>query len=504
VRIGTKLVLSLSLPLIAIVALSGYLNLRRSRALLQEELTREGRSIARVTQLAMEDYLRDRQIEDARELVDQITGYERVLGCRLFSGDGALIHQSGNLAASPAIEGAILARVLRDGAPIETRDLHGRDTVVSFLYPLSSPEGRIVGAVQILQLESFVDEAARTARDFIIALTALMILATSVVILVVTRHSVGRPVEELVRSLREVGSGDLRARIPVQRRDEFGRLMQEFNSMGERLEESRGLLLAEQEERRRAEARMRNAERLASLGRLAAGLAHEIGTPLNVIAGRAEGLLRRLSGNELADKNLRIIATQIDRITRIVRGMLDFARVREPRLAPTEVSGVIGKVLEFLEPRFSEGRVRVEPLLAPGLPPVTADADQLHQVFLNLATNALDAMPRGGTLSIRAERVVRPHFERGGPGRPYLAIAFEDTGVGIPPDHLHRVFDPFFSTKDVGRGTGLGLSISYGIMRDHGGWIDVESEAGRGARLSIYLPLEDASRSAADGAALAS
>jgi len=489
VRIGTRLVLFLSVPLVLIVVLFGYLSQQRNHALFKEELSAEGRSIARVAQMAMQDAIRDHQLEDARELVDQLAGYERVLGFRLFEPDGTLVYQSAGLQVSPPIPAEALQRTLRDRKPVEIREQVGGKAVDTFILPLSDPRGFLLGAVQVLKTESFSAKINRISRNSIAALSIVMILAMGAVILVVTRLGVGRPVEELARSFREVGSGELRSRVPVRRGDEFGRLAQEFNRMCERLATAQSSLLAEQGGRRRVEARLRNAERLASLGRLAAGLAHEIGTPLSVIGGRAEALLRRLEGNGVAEKNLRIIAGQIERIARIVRGMLDFARVREPRLAPTEVGAVVRKVLELLEERLEQSGVRAQVDLPAGLPAVVADADQLHQVFLNLTTNALDAMPRGGTLSVRAGCARRPPGGEPGPERDFLSVAFEDTGTGIASEHIGRVFDPFFSTKDVGKGTGLGLSISYGIVREHGGWIDVHSEAGRGSRVSVYLPL---------------
>ena len=488
-KIGTKLTLWMTLPLVVIVVLFGYLSLRRSRALLQEELRREGRSIARVTQMAMEDYVRDRQIEDARELVDKITGYERVLGARLFDSDGRLIYQSSTLEAIPALEVAVLREVLSTRTPAQMSTRLHEEQLVHYILPLSTEKGEPLGAVQVLQREPFLEEAASSLRQSIVLLTAAMVLATCAVILLVTRYSVSRPIEELVRSLRGVGSGGFESRVSVRRGDEFGRLAQEFNSMCERLERAQESLLAEQEERRRVESRLRNAERLASLGRLAAGLAHEIGNPLHVIGGRAEALLRKLKGTEPAEKALRIIVSQIDRIARIVRGMLDFARAREPHLAPVDLSVEIQRVLDLLEHRLEECRVSVALSLPDPLPPVVADADQLHQVFLNLATNAVDAMPDGGTLSIRVLCV------SGGDGeqeRPCLAIEFDDTGAGIAPEHLTRIFDPFFTTKDVGKGTGLGLSVSYGIVREHGGWIDALSEPGHGVRVRVHLPLTGA------------
>jgi len=486
--LGTRLALSLAGPLVLVMLLFGYIDQRTSRALLHDELAREGRAMARMVQIAMEDALRDRQIEDVRALVDKVTGYERVLGLRIFDNQGTVIYQPPDLAAYPFASAGALKTALERGTPSENHSRLGDQLVLTFIVPLRDPKGQILGALQLLQLESYIEEDARASRNSIATLTALMILVTTGIMFLVTRWSVERPVADLARSFREVGSGDLRARVPVRRGNEFGLLAQEFNGMCERLEESQRSLLNAQEERRHMEARLRHAERLAAIGRLAAGLAHEIGTPLNVIGGRAERLLRSLRDDEPATRSLKIICAQMERIARIVSGMLDFARMREPRLAKTDVAPILGKVLEFLGQRFEEVRVRVVASFRDGTGVVLADSDQIHQVFLNLCTNALDAMPGGGTLRVSAARVEKHHPEGNGEVLPFVAVTFEDTGAGIPLENLDRVFDPFFTTKDVGRGTGLGLSISYGIVREHGGFFDVESEPGHGTRLTVYLP----------------
>jgi two-component system NtrC family sensor kinase len=303
-------------------------------------------------------------------------------------------------------------------------------------------------------------------------------------------------------------------RVPIRRRDELGRLTQEFNAMCERLEAARGSLLQAQEEQRRMEARLREAERIAAMGKIAAGLAHEVGTPLNVISGRTEALLRSGATGEPGARHLKVISGQIRRIARIVRGMLDFGRAREPHLTPTELGDVLEKVLELLEDRFAERGIAVRVVSAPRVPGVLADADQLQEVFLNIALNAVDAMPHGGTLTIEAGMATRrpPVLPASGPGagpaapsgaaeepRAYASVAIGDTGVGIAEENLGRLFDPFFTTKEVGQGTGLGLSVAYGIVRDHGGWIDVESEKGHGTRVTVFLPEETGAR--AEGAA---
>jgi two-component system, NtrC family, sensor kinase len=488
-KFGIKLAISLVIPLILLTAVFGYLNQQRSRVLLREELAREGRAIALVVQTAAEDYLRDRQLGDLYRLADRITGYERVLGLRLFGPDGTLLYQSASLDSFPFRHWQTLTTVLRTGRPGETRRSFGQRPVVGFIFPLMGSEERLLGAVQVLQLESFMQEDARADRDFIIALSLSMALAVIGIVFFVTRHGVTRPIDELVKSFRAVGTGDLKARVPVRGEDELGRLAQEFNGMCERLETARSSLLDEQERRRRVESRLRGAERLAGLGRLAAGLAHEIGTPLNVISGRAGALQRSLGGNERAERSLQIISDQIDRIVRIVRDMLDFARMKGPRRAPTDLSAVVGTVLDLTESRLEERGIEVE--LANGAPGPTimADSDQLQQVFLNLVVNAADAMPEGGRLRIGIASRVLANPERGGPLRECAEVTVEDTGIGMSPETREHAFDPFYTTKQAGEGTGLGLSVSYGIVEEHEGWFDLSSEPGRGTSVRVYLPL---------------
>jgi two-component system, NtrC family, sensor kinase len=302
-------------------------------------------------------------------------------------------------------------------------------------------------------------------------------------VVVITWLTVGRGVEALVRRFREVGSGNLSARVPVQGKDELARLAEEFNVMCARLEEAQRTLLAAQEERRLMEAALRDSERMASLGRIAAVLAHQIGTPLSVIQGRAERLHRRLSAEERAE--LHIIGNQIDRISQSVRAVLDFSRVQEPQLALVDVPVILSRVMKLLEHRFEAQGVAVVSKVDPSLPTLLADADQLHEVFLNLAVNALDAMPHGGTLEIEARHRTAEH---NGSQRPVVEVSLQDSGSGVRQEDLTNVFKPFFTTKQLGKGTGLGLFICRNIVEEHGGWIELTSEPDRGARVTVCIP----------------
>jgi signal transduction histidine kinase len=227
------------------------------------------------------------------------------------------------------------------------------------------------------------------------------------------------------------------------------------------------------------------------MGRLAAGLAHEIGTPLNIIGGRAEFLMRRARSVEELTSNLQVIRAQADRITGIVRQLLEFARRKEPGFQTIDLSTLLADVQALLEHQIREKQIHIETDGITRLPLFQADPDMLQQVFLNLYTNALHALPSGGFIRIRAGVGPARSFDGAASSNEprRIWITFEDNGTGILPEHIDRVFDPFFTTKDVGQGTGLGLAVTYGIIKDHGGEIRAESEPGKFARFVIELPI---------------
>ena len=325
-------------------------------------------------------------------------------------------------------------------------------------------------------------------RDFLLSLTLGVAVATVLVVVLAARFIIVRPVDDLVRSFRAVDVRGIPERVPVRGRDELGMLSREFNRMCEALENAQRSLMAEQEERRAVEGRLQRAERLASLGRLAAGLAHEIGTPLNVISGRAESLQRAYAGQDPAARHLGIIIAQIDRIVRIVRDMIDFARPRASRRASLDLTQSVRAVCELLGQRLRDGGVVLETRFEAGLPALHADPDQMQQVVLNLCMNALDAMPEGGRLGLVVRRDRLPPRDRGGEPVVCVRLDVTDSGTGIARADLDRVFDPFFTTKGAGSGTGLGLSVAHGIVEEHGGWFDVDSKQGSGSRFSVILP----------------
>ncbi len=224
------------------------------------------------------------------------------------------------------------------------------------------------------------------------------------------------------------------------------------------------------------EDRLRKTERLAELGTLASGMAHEIGTPMNVILGRAEFLMRK-SSDENTKKGLGTIVTQVERITKIMNQLLSFARKRPVERRSLDIAEIITTTLDIMQERLKTHRIQVETDIAPDRPHVFADQDQLSQVLLNLVINSCHAMPEGGVLRMILET-----------SENQIHLTISDTGCGIRKEDLSRLFDPFFTTKPVGEGTGLGLTVVHGIIQEHDGVIHVESELGKGTVFHIFLP----------------
>jgi signal transduction histidine kinase len=325
--------------------------------------------------------------------------------------------------------------------------------------------------------ESVASERAyvqKTITDTVV--TALMLGAVCTALaMVLSVWFVGRPVESLSGKARRVGQGDFSSPLHLPGRDEFSELAREMNAMCDRL----GQTLRQ----------LRHADRLATVGKLASGLAHELGTPLNVISARAEMIASgETSEAEVADYS-RVIVEASERLAGIVRQLLEFARPRDLRKARQNLRELASQTLHLLTPLAAKKNVTLG-LKGPDAP-VEADVDAglFQQVLTNLVMNAIQAMAKPGNIEVgTAVELVRPPAEHGGQEASYLRVTVHDAGIGMTPEQMQHIFEPFYTTKAVGDGTGLGLSVAYGIVRDHGGWITVESEPHKGSEFSMYLP----------------
>ncbi len=242
-------------------------------------------------------------------------------------------------------------------------------------------------------------------------------------------------------------------------------------------------LQSRMEELQRTQESLVESAKLAAVGELAASVAHEINTPLMVILGNSNLLLRQLPSNSPASAKVSIIEMEAHRAGKIVRDLLNFARKREPKREQLSAHDVLDRAIDLLGPRLALAHVEVERVFDLSLPAIAGDRDQLTQVFLNLITNAMDAMETGGRV------VLQTGIHQGDDGRTMVSVSVSDTGHGIPPEHRARIFEPFYTTKSEGRGTGLGLSVSLGILQMHGGSIEVDSKVGHGTTMRVTVPV---------------
>jgi signal transduction histidine kinase len=257
------------------------------------------------------------------------------------------------------------------------------------------------------------------------------------------------------------------------------------------------LAAKEAAERQLAQEQLRHADRLASAGKLAAGIAHELGTPLNVVSARARLIHRGdLDPGEVRD-SARVIDEQAARMTGIIRQLLDFARVEPRQTSQGDLSGVAREAASLLQPTADKKGVTLA--CAPSTEAVAAvfSSSQLLQAVLNLTLNAVHAAPRGSVVTLETHAAdVDPPPGHARSSRDWAVLSVSDRGPGMSQDVAERVFEPFFTTKAVGEGTGLGLSVAYGIVREHGGWIGLDTAPGAGATFSIYLPRDRRQRQA--------
>ena len=368
---------------------------------------------------------------------------------------------------------------MNDGKVVIFKD---GDLLLTYI-PVRVPEPRDGGleiAQPLAQLDKFTADSLRSG--IIASISAVAIAA--VLALGLGFLFIGRPVNKLAEKARRVGTGDLSGPLHLGQRDELGQLANEINLMCERL-------AAERSAREMATEQLRHADRLTTVGKLASGLAHELGTPLNVVQGRARLIRdREVEGDDVID-SARIVAEQAERMTALIRQLLDFARPRPLHKAPINVTSLAARVCELVGTIARKQNVTLRAPAFDDSLRVEADDSQLQQVMTNLVINAIHAMPGGGTVELSAriaEQTPPPYV--GDSVTSWIAIDVRDTGTGMNAETRERIFEPFYTTKDVGEGTGLGLSVSWGIVREHGGWIDVQSEPDKGSTFTVWLPRE--------------
>ncbi len=361
-------------------------------------------------------------------------------------------------------------------------------TYLPFAPPGSEPAGALRVSKALGADETYVRESLRR----LYVATALSIAVSSGISVLLGRSLVGRPITALLAKVERVGAGDLSAPMELHRKDELGKLADAIDTMAASLRAAQEKARREAVEREAALRQLRHSERLATVGRLASGVAHELGTPLNVLLART-GMIAKAEVPEHVRANAEVLREQVRRMSRTIRQLLDLARREEPRRVRTDLREVATRTLGLLAPLATEKGVALELGEAPAAAWATVEANQIEQVVTNLLTNAIHASEgRNSPVVLSLARVETAHPDDGTSARDYWRVSVKDRGAGISKEDRERIFEPFFTTKGVGEGTGLGLAIAHGIVAEHDGWVTVESEVGTGSEFAFFIPAEAA------------
>lgn len=349
----------------------------------------------------------------------------------------------------------------------------------------------ILGVLDIDMSLAKIDSTIGAARYRMMMFAAVSILSISLIIGFFIHRVITRPVQQLVEGMREVARGDLERSISIDSNDEMGYLAGSFNKMTQDLKKANediqewvktleSKVKEKTEELMQVQNQLIQSEKLVSLGKLAAGVAHEINSPLTGILTFSNMLLKKIENDDPRKEDLEIVVQESLRCRRIVQGLLDFARQRKPEKKNHNINRIIEETLSLIEKPMILQNISINRDLNAQLTEISVDVDQIQQVFLNIIMNAQEAMGQKGTLTISTRAL-----------RDFVEIRFSDTGCGIAEQNINRVFDPFFTTKGNTKGTGLGLSVSYGIIERHQGTIRIKSKLGEGTTVIVNLPISD-------------
>jgi two-component system NtrC family sensor kinase len=455
-----------------LVAVLGTIHERRT---LYESIVSRGRSLAEAMAISISDF--DRKVRqgeiEAGGLIDRfiaeiMTRNLDVMRYVVVTDErGIAIHASGAQQVGLPFDRALAPTDLQEPrVKFEDMTVDGEGVleVRTALTTDEGPAGTLAVGFSLLPIERKVrDVAGQTA------FMALILMLGNSIMTALYVETLIRPILNLNQMMKRAGEGNLTVRAPTRRGDEVAELAEVFNLMMNELEASR-----EREELQRVQ--LAHTEKMAAVGTLAAGVAHEVNNPLAGVLASIENMVDNPDDKEMRDRYLRLIADGLKRIERTVANLLNFARPREILLEPTSINHNLGHVVELVGYQLRARGVEVKMDLDPSPAVVEADHFQMEQLFLNLVLNALDAMRDGGTLYLRT-RV------RGGK----VIAEVRDTGHGIPAEIRDRIFDPFFTTREVGEGTGLGLAVSGSIVAAHGGKIELETTVGRGTTFRVIM-----------------
>jgi len=506
----TKILLSVIIVVLVIEGLFLYLNIHSLSRQIFYKTEEEAFNLSETIRLSIRNAMIKDRRDEYQRIIDDVAERKGIAEVRIFNKQGEITVSSDRTKVGTVVDKQAEACYVchREG---ETKVLLPSDSKTrvydtekgsllglinpiyneSSCYPCHPKTTNVLGVLDTtIRLEDFEREKAQIYNRMMISGVVSVVVLGLLLILLLTRV-VNRPINKLLAATKEAAHGNLDQMVGIQSHDELGELSNSFNNMISELKRSRDAIEGwtqtlehrvqeRTQELQKVHDQLIRAGKMAALGELAAGVAHEINNPLTGVLTFSSLMLKKTDENHPWRKDLENIVQQTTRCRNIVRGLLDFARQRKPDKKEWDIHLLIDKTLTLVEEQAPFQNIKIDKQFKTGIPMLFVDGDQIQQVFMNILLNAADAMAgKDGNLTIHTD------IKDG-----LAEISFTDTGYGISKEHLPKLFDPFFTTKETGKGTGLGLAISYGIIQSHGGDIEVQSQVGKGSTFRIKLPIE--------------
>ncbi|WP_437966589.1 HAMP domain-containing sensor histidine kinase [Sorangium sp. So ce260] len=485
-RLAHQVWLSLVVPIGMAIVLYGVFASAHRKQVLRDEATAELRNYATLLQAFVESALQRRDLALVRRRAEHFASAERILGVAAFTGEGEAVFVTEGVKGEAERLKAFATRAFREGGDIEEpASLVGQSVLIRTVSIQPSSANPPLVAV-LVRDRHYIEVLESTLNQGLAATGVVLLLISAIVAGLVGRFTVALPARAILSGAERVASGDLDAAVPEKGAEELSRLAHAFNTMTWSLREARERAEREEAARVNVERRLQQAQALAAAGQVATSLGHEIGSPLNVIQGRA----RRAADLPGCPENLRAeletIARQSERITRVVARLVSLARPSRSQQGDSDLRRVVDDVVAFLGPECRKRDIETSvtcPRDSGAWSRVALDSDRLFQVVFNLCLNAIEAQDGGGELVVR----VLPECE-GPAGSRAVCFEVEDAGPGVRAEDVHQIFEPFFTTKATRGGSGLGLAIVYGIVQEAGGSVEVASSPTGGALFRVTLP----------------
>jgi two-component system NtrC family sensor kinase len=506
----TKILLSVIIVVLVIEGLFLYLNIHSLSRQIFDKTEEEAFNLSETIRLSIRNAMIKDRRDEYQRIIDDVAQRKGIAEVRIFNKQGEITVSSDKTKVGTVVDKQAEACYVchREGeakvllpSDSKTRIYHTEKGSLlglinpiyneSSCYPCHPKTTNVLGVLDTtISLEDFEKERAQIYSRMMISGVVSVVVLGLLLILLLTRV-VNRPINRLLAATKEAAQGNLDQMVGVQSHDELGELSTSFNNMIVELKRSRDAIEGwtqtlehrvqeRTQELQRVQDQLIRAGKMAALGELAAGVAHEINNPLTGVLTFSSLMLKKADESHPWRKDLENVVQQTTRCRNIVKGLLDFARQRKPDKKEWDIHLLIDNTLTLLAEQVRFQNIKIDKQFKAGIPMLFVDGDQIQQVFMNILLNAADAMAgNGGNLSIKTD------LKDGS-----AEISFTDTGCGISKEHLSKLFDPFFTTKETGKGTGLGLAISYGIVQSHGGDIEVESQVGKGSTFRIKLPIE--------------